>query len=298
MPSGSDIYIIPVMAIEDRRGKETLRGRTQLEGLYLDLLTHTQVITNLTRGVKLDDWNHDYAETFYCNSLGSLLMGGFESAALGQEPEPWHDPSYLSPNSASHVKLMQATRAEFESIGWRKMRLLMGGEEGLQVPNPERPITPEEFPGYLASATGDELELFRLNSAPTNESLVDSSVTALIVKLAPYGLQPINLLSRHTKVQEDERFREMVQAASIHKLGCILAAVEQHTFEQAAQGKPIDRAFIPIDISQKTAEGYTSKFGEPLPSIADLYQKSHSLLFSLADVNDPLIGYLSTLNHL
>ena len=78
----------------------------------------------------------------------------------------------------------------------------------------------------------------------------------------------------------------------------MLGAVDQVTYEAAQQGKPIMRNFRPSPYRNKWEEGWQKVFGEPLPTLEELYQQAHSVFTVTVDKEDPLVAHLLPLNEL
>lgn len=203
-----------------------------------------------------------------------------------------------SPLSDLHVNLLHETRDEYTRLKRVQFRLLLGGEEALLVPNPEAPITePEEFQGLLLKAADRGL----IETDPTTLQTVE--VTDDDFTLA------ISLMKKQVKVGDsfweavksipfEERFRDALLKASVHKLGAMLALTDQLTFDAQALGVPIPASYKPSEEIEKWEANWQRLFGEPMPTIEGLYRQAHSVFVEHSDPKDPLVAHLFALDTL
>ena len=202
-----------------------------------------------------------------------------------------YNPKLLIPRTDDHIKLLSKTALEYERLKWAQTRLWLGGEEGYQVEDPGKPVSPEETPFYVLEAERQGLIINTVRPIPQVQ--IQEGVTGILLSLQPHGFYFSRELLGESYIQaeKDERFKDIVLPAGIHKLGCMLAVTDQLTFEQRIKENPIDSNYT----TSVETEGdlYMALFNEPeLPGIHSLYQRAHSLLLSTADPDDPLLQHL------
>lgn len=274
------------MTTEARLGEGKGGGLTNLQVLYKDLIAYTRCFVALIRGEELDSNAVSYLNTFTCNSIGSSTL---EQVRYRHKKA---NSSTLGLNTSNHVKLLAATAAEYERLTWAQTRLMLAGEEGLAVEDPGKSIRPDETPAYVLAAESQGVIINKVRPIPEVQLGIGS--VGVILSLQPLGFYfgREALVEGDSRVKRDVRFRDQILRAGIHKLGCLLAVTDQLTFEKRIKGHHVDPEYATwVGGNEETL--YLSMFNEPkLPGIHAVYQKSHSLLLSSADPNDPLLQHL------
>ena len=207
-------------------------------------------------------------------------------------------PYATSPHSDLHAKLLHEMLDEYDRLGRVQLRLFLGGEEALLVPNPEAPITErQEFTGLLLRAEGQGL----IKTDPDTLSRVEVTdhIFNLTINLMKAGVNvDDSFFTTNNAVKFAERFRDATLKAATHKLGAMLGLTDQLTFDAKELGVPIPPTYRPSDPEGKWETNWQRLFGEPIPTIEGLYQHAHAVFVANADPNDPLVTHLFALDRL
>lgn len=279
------------MTAEATLGRGKPGGATNLETLYKDLVAYTRCFVTFTQGGVLDSNTVSYLNTIDCNSIGGSTLGKVRYR------HERYDPKTLGPNTGHHVELLSETAGEYDRLKWAQTRLLLGGEQGLAVEDPGKPIRLDETSTYVLSAERQGIIINQVRPIPQVE--IGQDWAGILMSLQPHGFYfgREALVDRHNQVVRDERFRDQVLAAGIHKLGCLLAVTDQLIFEERVKGNPVDPNYTTWVNGEDVL--YMAMFNEPkLPGIHSLYQRTHSLLLASADPHDPLLQHLFPLTTL
>jgi len=250
---------------------------------------HLHSVRLLAAGQPLTDWERGSLGQYSCNYLVDPYVGGW------RHPNPmWgRRPKFQSPHTKSHLRLLAETDAEYERLQWQIMRLLLGGEEGVVVKHPDKPISGKELPNYLRTAVERGLVV------------ADDKVLSAMKPGSYPGEILRNLFKAGGDVSDDyatlitdltysDRFRSELLTATTHKLGAMLAVTDQITYDASSQGFPIPYSFKP----ERFDDGWRKAFGKPVPSIGELYQEAHSVFTSVANPRDGLVKHIFRLDRL
>lgn len=208
-------------------------------------------------------------------------------------------PYATSPNSDAHLRLFDAMEDEYARLRCVQMRLVLGGEEALSVPNPEAPITDEEeFQFLLVKA--NERGLIRYNlRTPLNTGIIDSD-SALARALARNDIEVSEDLWTQwdTIIKFSDRFRDVTLQVAVHKLGCMLVLTEQLTFDAEALGIPVAPTYRPSDPEGRGSANWQKLFNESMPDIEGLYRQAHAVFVANALPEDSFVAHLFAINTL
>lgn len=137
-------------------------------------------------------------------------------------------PYATSPYSDLHVKLLNETRDEYTRLRRMQLRLFLGGEEALLIPDPKAPFTNrDEFTGLLIKANSRGLIQGNLNDLSRVEMTDDELRLPLVLRKAGIELKDMFYdLFDPIKSVNINRFRDPIRRAATHKLGSMLALTE------------------------------------------------------------------------
>lgn len=271
--------------------EEDIRGAYDLSSGGMGI--HYHAIAALSEGKTLPSWAVDSLREYSCNFLASPKIATWAGT---MDKEFGIRPKSITPRTPQHRTLVAETIRRYEELGDSKIRMLLAGEEGLTG----REGTP---------LTTDEL-LVELLPAGIEKGIVPMGMH-LEVWSTPHSLTGLmcDLLNSRVRVEDhfweamkatdmDERFMPATRHAAVYKLGCMLGAVDQVTYEAAQQGKPFLKTYHPRTFRSEWEQGWQKVFGEPLPTLEELYKQAHSTFATNVDKADPLVTHLVELNEL
>lgn len=281
--------------------EQRLGGTEYIRTLYGDLLLHTHATDDLYKNQSLDNlWQRSYLLDYSTNALMTPNITDWEEIVEGRLGIFRKNRTMvLSPNSSDHVALIGATKRAYTELRWEQLRLLLGGELGLQVENPQTPITPEESLAYLTKA--QEQNLFHLESQPSKPAkFTVADPMAILYEIEKYRiLLDGNLFERWKEIQWDPRFSQRIRTLAVDKLGCYLAVADQVTIDAQAQDNPIPASYKPTTLLESVEVYYRNKYGREIPTIGELYKEAHTIFLNLRDpIKNPLTQHLVAQNSL
>ena len=189
------------------------------------------------------------------------------------------------------------TEGEYDRLQRSQVRLLLGGEEGLSVVNPEASITRYEFNALIYKAKEHGLIAYDANGIP--EVGIAEDEFSLVINLVKAGVGiSSNFYSSAEAVKFSERFRDAIIKNTTHKLGCMLALTDQLTYDAKALGIPISSHYKPSRNIEKWEASWENLFGEPMPTVNGLYRQAHTVFIRYSNPNDQLVEHLFTLSTL
>lgn len=207
-------------------------------------------------------------------------------------------PHVTSPHSEAHLRLFDEMNDEYDRMRRVQMRLVLGGEGAVAIPDPEAPIVDEgEFTSLLVAADARGLIKYDPKTPPKIEVADDDF--SLAVNLAKSGVE----ISKDLWVQWDtikfsDRFRAATLTAAVHKLGVMLALTEQLAFDAKALGVPVSSKYKPTKSIETWEANWQRLFEEPMPDIAGLYQHAHTVFVANASQEDSLVAHLFAIKEL
>lgn len=101
-------------------------------------------------------------------------------------------------------------------------------------------------------------------------------------------------LMRELKEKKIKDFKKRNLQKTVYKLGCMLAITDQLTYDAAQQGMPIPANYK----SKRWGQNWRWMFGEPMPTIEELYTQAFRVFTTYADPKDPYVTHLFTLEKL
>lgn len=253
---------------------------------------HSYAVKLLTEGIELPDWLQESIKTRGSNYLDTPYVSSLEEK----------DTTQSNPHFASHVKLIQGMKQEYNGIKNKKRRYFLGGENGLHnVTNPSAPISEDEVEFYLEEA--QRQKLFTLSGtvdiSKAQRAFSQSFFALMFRDLNDIGIvQSNDAQTIYFERLDDKMFDGPVQKAAIYKLGAMLAVTDQFTYDAAQQGIPIHSTFRPNDPEGKSEAAWVETFGTTVPIFKNLYSEAHGIFTHSADHNDPLTQYLFEMKEL
>lgn len=259
---------------------------------------HLHSVADFAARRKLAKWAHGSLAQPNSNYLVSPYVFGWRWKE-GQD-DSFRDwgPHATSPYSEAHLKLFDAMREEYDRLRRVQIRLVLGGEDAISIPNPEAPIIDEaEFTSLLVRANKRGLIKYDPKTSPKIE-VADDDFT-LVGNLAKNGVEiSKDLWTQWDTIKFSDRFREATLRAAVHKLGVMLALTEQLTFDAKALRIPISSKYKPAESIEVWETEWKKLFGEPMPDIAGLYRNAHAVFAANASRKDPLVTHLFAIEEL
>lgn len=259
---------------------------------------HLHSVADFAARRELAKWAHGSLAQPNSNYLGSPYVFGWRWKE-GQD-DSFRDwgPHATSPYSEAHLRLFDVMHEEYNRMRRVQIRLVLGGEDAISVPNPEAPITDEaEFISLLVEANKRGLIKYDPKISPKIE-VADDDFT-LAGNLAGSGVEiSKDLWTRWNTIKFSDRFREATLRAAIHKLGVMLALTEQLTFDAKTLKIPISSNYKPTESIETWKTEWQRLFGEPMPDIAGLYRNAHAVFAENASQEDPLVKHLFAIEEL
>ncbi len=254
---------------------------------------HFHAVAALAEGKELPTRDVDSLRDYSCNFLANPYVAtwaGTMDEKFGIKPKS------LTPRTLQHRSLIHETLERYHRLGDRKIRLLLTGEEGITGKDASRLTTNELITELMPAGIergilpkGMHVEIW---STP-------HSLTGLMADLLNSRVQVgDSFWEGMKKTESDQRFLPATLQAAVYKLGAMLGGIDQVTYEAAQQGKPIARTFRPFPHRNKWEEGWQRSFGEPLPTLEELYSQAHTVFVANTDRQDPLVAHLVELNEL
>ncbi len=269
------------------RMEDEQRGRTTLEDVHGGLAIHIPAVVHLIEGTDLSDWEKDSLRADGGNALSYMyLMDMVRGFSV--------DPSALAPNYESHMALFGQTKAEYSRILSQRIRLFLAGEEGLEVDDPTSPISEDESAFYLEKAR--ERGILKPFIGPMPQVKINNELSYDLHLLAKSGIY-FATVDEYSDLLYLERFRYDLILASIHKLACFLALIDRMAYEGEQNDKSVPADYVPTPgrDGPEFLEFETSQYGGRVPTLGELYQLAHDVVFRFAAEDDPFIEHLRNL---
>ena len=251
---------------------------------------HLHAVSDLTSGKPLESWGKGSVRHYSCNYLVTpyvqIWTGNLDNSYSS-------GPLSLSPFSEDHLRLINASKGLYKKINEKRLRLVLASNESATQSDLDRPLTLEELNGELLPMARDSGlivydESFKLTKIPY-------SVGGLFGEMYRAGVH-INdeFDNRMDNVDENPVLDNEISAASIYKLGAMLAVTDQFTYDAFQQGMTIPADFRPPDLSGNWSAKWQRLFNKEFPTIEELYDQAFVVFKASADPNDPIIQYLFT----
>lgn len=259
---------------------------------------HLHAVAAFASGQELTKWAKESLQTSSANYLTNPYVFSW-AWREGWDPFFKKDRPYAtSPHSYLHVKLLHATSDEYDRLKRVQLRLLLGGEEALSVPNPEAPIMEAtEFTSLLSRA--HEQGLIEGDPNTFDKVEITDNDFNLAISLMRGGFKlGDRFIPTLDEIKFSERFRTATLKAAIHKLGAMLGLTDQLTFDARALGVSIPPTYRPADSIVKWEANWQRLFNEPMPDLDGLYRQAHIVFVRYADQTDPLVAHLFALDTL
>lgn len=238
---------------------------------------------------KLPDWASDAISYYGSNYLDNPYISDRMIAETSR-------PAAFSPYSDRHIRLLRATREQYDGLERMQMRLVLGGDLS-QVPDPRAPISEEEYRSLLFTAW-NRGSLRQYEKSLLLELEYADSAWSLVRSFCRKGVaDPIKLMTYWNRIRLQD-FREETLQAAIRKLGCMLAVTDQLTFEANALGVAVPATYKPTRHIEEWEANWQEMFDEPMPTIDELYRQAHVVVAGNTDPQDPLVAYLHPLSTL
>lgn len=259
---------------------------------------HLHSVADFAAGRELAEWAHGSLAQPNSNYLGSPYVFGWRWEK-GQDTF-FRDfgPHATSPHSEAHLRLFDVMHKEYDRMRRVQIRLVLGGEKAIAIPDPEAPIVDEgEFTSLLVAADARGLIKYDPKTLPKIEVADDDF--SLVANFAKSGIKiSKDLWTQWDAIKFSDRFRVATLTAAVHKLGVMLALTEQLTFDAKALGVSISSKYKPTESKGTWETNWQELFSEPMPDIAGLYKHAHTVFVANASQEDPLVAHLFAIKEL
>ncbi len=278
---------------------ERQKGRVTHETLRLiydtssgGLGAHVYAVRNLAEG-KITDGVKANLNRPNSNLLGTPVIEVWTNPESANAP--YNEVVSRTTREEAHQRLIKAMKQEYLELSHRQMRVLLTGD--WELATQADLIREGEMDTLLQQASKRGI----LQIDP--ELLVDIKATGLwyeigidLVYKKPPNIREVNrsMEALEQEIAFSSPFRDAIKTASIHKLGSLMAATDQLTFDLAGQGIPAPADYKPEDFE----ESWPRQFGEAVPTLDKLWTMTHSTLLAVASQDDPLLQHLFALESL
>lgn len=208
---------------------------------------------------------------------GSNYFGKYVSGWINPKGVYKNDgPKSFSPYANSHKTLILRTGELYEEL------------ENMHIK-----IMPDEFHSFPVELPKD-LERFVFPDYDEQKNLFITEYGAseeVITRLMQDDIDEYVNRLRRRKIKErqfGEPFIKLNLKTAVYKLGAMLGLTEQLTYDAYQQGVPIPANYRP----ERFTEAWEETFGEPMPTIEELYAQAHGVFVEYADPNDPFVVHL------
>lgn len=258
---------------------------------------HLHAVDYFANGRDLPNWAEDSVTSYSSNYLSNPYISDWtEDAWSGLSGNP--RPSALSPYSKKHLQLLTVTREQYDRLERMQMRLVLGGSEALLATDPRAPISKEEYLSLLLKAK-ERGPLQQYETSLLLELEPAESAWSLTRSFYRRGVDsPVDLMAYWDSIRLSQDFRQETLQAALRKLGCMMAVTDQITFDAEVSGVPVPASYKPKRHLREWETNWQNMFGQPMPTIGELYQQAHAVLVQQADPNDPVIAHLFPMDQL
>jgi len=251
---------------------------------------HLHAVSLLNQGKQLDYW----AKASLGNYSSNFLVRPYIFVWTGRDSNDFGDgPSNLSPYSNEHLNLLRVTREIYGKIDENQIRVVLAGDEyisreRLTLDELHNSLLPVARSAGLVSLTGE----FEFKRVPYSVGRLFGDLYKANIEMSQ------ELENRMDLVGDNPIFANEIRQAAIYKLGCMLAVTDQFTYDANKQGTPTQANFRPPDPEGTWNNNWQKLFGEPMPTIEELYNQAYGVLKDNIDPNDPITAHFVNLETL
>lgn len=279
------------MAEKMRASRETLKNiyDTSSGGLGI----HVYAVRELTAG-KITNRVKTVLNHPYSNFLGNPLMGTWTDPDCANAP--YNEVVYRTPREDDHQRLIRTMRKEYLQLNHRQLRAVLTGD--VELEREDAQIQAGEMDRLLQQAARRGILPLNpdvLTGIKPTGSWVEIVLQLIIEKRARIPKEVAkSMATLADEVSFSPPFRDSLKLAATHKLGSLMAATDQLTFDLAGQRKAVRAKYKPTGFR----ESWQRQFGESVPNLEALYKMAHSALVQIASPDDPLLQHLFALPEL
>lgn len=191
-------------------------------------------------------------------------------------------PLFLSPLSDKHLELFRQMRQEYARLGRRALRYFFGEEQTVEDfanGDPESPIQKSELKRIVEIARDKGIVKKAPDEVPDLDDYTDDEFD-LWKMLDSKGIEiDMDAWDRLYKFKFSKEPKPQLRKAATYKLGCMLALIEQLTFEAKALRNPIPDNFKPYEDLPDLLHVYQEAFGVFTQRVGDNDTASYLLAF-------------------